>query len=123
MGLWAKVYCHDTVLLDRDYNVVGHGSEVKKLKGLKKAVVQQDVSMEDYRDSLQPIDAVMPDDAHGMVTLRSRRHVLHTERLVKRSLSSCNAKRHVLPCGVHTLAFGHRRLREGPVHVCPYTEA
>lgn len=120
VGLRAKVYSYSTVLMDGELDIVGVGSEVKKLKGIKKNVVQQDIEMADYRDMIQPIEAVVVDLRHGQVTIRSRQHVLYTERHIKRSLSSYDDKCFVLGCGVHTMAYGHRDLAEGAAHECPF---
>ena len=46
-----------------------------------------------------------------MNVIRSRKHEIFTEEINKVALSANDDKRFILPDGVHTLAFGHWRIR------------
>ena len=94
---------------------------MKRLKGLKKSVVKADIRLADYRAMVQPMDQVDIDRRHAQIMFRSRRHVITTDRLVKRSLSSYDDKRFLLPCGAHTLAYGNACLSDGSLEDgCPF---
>ncbi len=69
---------------------------------------------------MQPMGAVGSDLLHAQNVLRSQLHVISTEQQVKRSLSSYDDKRYILPCGVHTLAYGNALIGAGLGAGCPF---
>lgn len=89
------------------------GKEVLRCKGLAKQVVKSSLRFEDYKSlarvsAQEVLDGAAPThQRHTMFTLRSRQHQLLLEGLTKRSLCSFDDKRYVLPCGIHTVAWGH----------------
>jgi hypothetical protein len=122
VGLRAKVYAYSVAMMDPRFpRQQGEGREVKKLKGLKRGVVKGVIRLAEYRGMVQPMANVGADLLHAQVVLRSRLHVISTEQQVKRSLSSYDDKRYILPCGVHTMAYGHFMLSAaGFVGSCPF---
>ena len=115
------MYSYCVEYYDAEYERTGHRKEVKRLKGLKKNVVDREIGMQDYRSMVRSMDQVDVDLRHAQIMLRSRRHIITTDRLVKRSLSSYDDKRYLLPCGVHTLAYGNACLSDGSLEDgCPF---
>lgn len=114
VGLKAKQYCFDRVLLAAD-GTVSEPSTTKRCKGVKKAAIRQSLTIDDYRkktltlaDLVQGVgEAVRRDTMH---VLRSRTHQITLDRVVKVSLSAFDDKRYLLPCGRHTYAYGHSAL-------------
>ena len=89
VGLRSKCYAYKTLV----------GSEQKKNKGIKKAVIRKHISFDYYKDCV----------LNGSVkhvtqnTIRSRAHNLFTESLHKKALCPDDDKRVVLEDGIHTL--------------------
>ena len=81
--------------------------EEKKCKGIKKNVVKKCISFEDYKRCLFSGNETM----RKMNVIRSRKHEIFTEEINKVALSANDDKRFILPDGVHTLAFGHWRIK------------
>ena len=91
------------------------GSESKKCKGVKKAVVKNVLTFDDYKDCLFN----EKNYTAKFNTLRSRRQEITTECVTKVALTATDDKRYVLPNDQEhrTLALGHwrtRRLLEAP---------
>ena len=81
-----------------------NGDNIKKAKGLKKAVVKKHIRHEQYREALFEKTTFR----HGMDVLRLERHHIYGQRLNKVSLSPFDSKRWIAENGVDTLAYGHR---------------
>ena len=96
VGLRAKNYAYRTL----------SGSE-KKDKGIKKVVIQKQISFEDYRDCV--LDGT--EKRVRQFTIRSRKHEVHAEKLFKKALCPNDDKRVVLEDGIHTLPIGHHRTK------------
>ena len=80
------------------------GGNIKKAKGVKKAVVRKHIRHEQYREAL----IAKKTFRHGMDVLRSERHRIYGQHLNKVSLSPFDSKRWIAENGVDTLAYGHR---------------
>lgn len=96
-GTGAKAYC--VKLLDKT---------IKTAKGVKKYVIQKNLSVTDYRN-------VVEDDAsilRRMYVFRSELHTMYTELKNKVALSSKDDKRYILPDKCNTLAWGHYKINE-----------
>ena len=100
VGLRAKNYGYQTL----------NGTEKKKDKGIKKAVIKKQITFDDYRD------CVLKGDCKYVKQhmIRSRKHELHTEQLFKMALQPNDDKRIILEDGVHTLPIRHVKLRKAP---------
>ena len=82
------------------------GTEKKKDKGIKKAVIIKEITFGDYRDCV--LSGVVKDVTQN--TIRSRKHGVFTESLYKKALCPKDDKSVVLEDGIHTLPIGHRRI-------------
>ena len=96
-GLRAK--CYATKMYD--------GSEAKKCKGVKKAVVKKGLTIEDYKTCLFEEKP----KTISFNTLRSRRHEITTETITKIALDQNDDKRVVCEDRVNTLAIGHHKTK------------
>ena len=93
VGLRPKLY---------SYKVEG-GDEQKKCKGVKRLVVKRNISLADYRECLFTGERQL----RSMNVIRSREHVIHSERVNKVALSCEDDKRVILDDRISTLAIGH----------------
>ena len=93
VGLTPKLY---------SYKVEG-GDEQKKCKGVKRLVVKRNISLADYRECLFTGERQL----RSMNVIRSREHVIHSERVNKVALSCEDDKRVILDDRISTLAIGH----------------
>ncbi|KAK3772394.1 hypothetical protein RRG08_031418 [Elysia crispata] len=80
-------------------------NNMKKAKGVSKAVFRKHIRHEQYREALFEKTTFH----HGMDVLRSERHHIYGQRLHKVSLSPFDSKRWIAENGVDTLAYGHAR--------------
>ena len=94
VGLRAKLYAYK---MDRD------SEEAKRCKGIKKAVIKNEISFEDYKHCLFPREPQM----RKQNLIRSRHHELFTDSVNKIALSADDGKRTILPDRINTLAHGH----------------
>ena len=98
VGLRAKLYSF----------IMEEGKENKKCKGIKKQVVKNSITHEDYKTCLLT----------GKETLikqnifRSYEHEMYTEEINKIALSAADDKRYILSNGMDTLAWGHYKIKE-----------
>ncbi len=98
VGLRAKLY---------SYKMSGEGDEHKKCKGIKKNVVKKTITHDDYKDCLFS----RTDQYRKMNVIRSHLHDVYTEEIIKIALSDDDDKRVILEDRIHTLTYGHFRLR------------
>ena len=96
-GLRAK--CYATKMHD--------GTESKKCKGVKKAVVKKGLTIEDYKTCLFEVKP----KTISFNTLRSRKHEITTETITKIALAQNDDKRVVCEERVNTLAIGHYKTK------------
>jgi hypothetical protein len=76
--------------------------EEKRCKGIKKAVVKNDITFNDYKNCLFNGDKVM----RKMNVIRSHCHDIYTEEVNKIALSREDDKRNIQVDGIHTKAIG-----------------
>ena len=88
------------------YTTLG-GTEKKKDKGIKKAVIKKEITFDDFKDCV--LNGVVKCVTQN--TIRSRKHEVFTESLHKKALCPKDDKRVVLEDGIHTLPIGHRATR------------
>ena len=96
VGLRPKMYSIDCP----------HGKGKKKAKGVKTAVVEQDLRHQHYMDVLR--DSIRMHN--NMNTFRSAGHEMFTVDVTKISLSAYDDKRYILADGVTSLAYGHYKI-------------
>jgi hypothetical protein len=92
VGLRSKMY---SIKLSDD-------DEKKRAKGISRAVVQKQITHDDYRSTL--FDGTLM--RHQMTLFRSIKHDIFTVNVNKVSLSAYDDKRFVCDDGIHTLAYG-----------------
>ena len=97
IGLRAKLY---------SYKMFEDLVENKKCKGVKKNVVKNRITHDDYRKCLYGGGEQM----RTMNVIRSHRHDVYTEKVNKVALSAEDGKRVIMEDGIHTLALGHYNL-------------
>ncbi len=95
VGLKAKSYSIE----------MADGKTEKKCKGVKKYVVRNHITHEDYKECLFSGEP----QHRPMNTIRSRKHNVGSERINKTALSADDDKRIILEDGIHTLAIGHHK--------------
>ena len=92
VGLRAKLYSYKMF----------EGEESKKCKGVKKSVVKNSITHEDYKKCL-----LTGKEQLRKMNVISHKHEVYTEEVNKIALCPDDDKRHILEDGVHTLALGH----------------
>ena len=98
VGLRAKLYSF----------IIEDGEENKKCKGVKKQVVKENITHEDYKTCLLTGKEIL----RKQNILRSYDHEVYTEEVNKIALSAADDKRYILSDGMATLAWGHHRIKE-----------
>ncbi len=94
VGLKAKSYSIE----------MANGKTEKKCKEVKKYVVRNHITHEDYKECLFSGES----QYRTMNTTRSRKHDVGSEKINKTALSADDDKRIIMANGIHTLAIGHR---------------
>ena len=97
VGLRPKMY---SILEDSEKNI-------RKAKGVKRNVVQQELKHEMYLDCLQE----QTQCKHEMHCLRSEKHRVYGMQTNKVSLAPYDSKRWIADDGIKTLAYGHYLVR------------
>ena len=97
VGLRAKLYSF----------IMEDGKENKRCKGVKKQVVESSITHEDYKTCLR----TGKEQLRKQNILRSYEHEVFTEEINKIALSSIDDKRYILDDGIHTLAWGHHKIK------------
>lgn len=93
IGLRSKMYAYKTE----------EKNTVKKLKGIKKSVIERKIQFEDYQRCLFDSENLLV----TMNIIRSQKHNLFTIKQNKLDLSSKDEKRYVSKNSVNTLPYGH----------------
>ena len=96
VGLRSKLYSYKMA-----------GVDYKKCKGVKKTVVKNAITHEDYKDCL----FTRREQSRTMNVIRSYHHEIYTEEINKIALSADDDKRVIQQDGIHTLAYGHYSLK------------
>jgi len=82
-------------------------SEHKRCKGIRKNVVKNRITHDDYNNCLLNREEQM----RKMNVIRSHLHHVYTEEVNKVALSAEDDKRVIMENGIHTLAYGHYSLK------------
>ena len=89
------------------YSIKKASSSIKKAKGVKKNVIEREITHEHYKEALFGRKQYM----HKMKILQSEGHEMYGMCMNKISLSPFDSKRWIAGDGVHMLAYGHRAIR------------
>jgi len=98
VGLRAKLY---------SFNMWEDSSKRKRCKGIRKNVVKNRITHDDYKNFLLDDEEQM----RNMNVIRSHLHNVYTEEVNKVALSAEDYKRVIMEGGIYTLAYGHYRLK------------
>ena len=98
VGLRSKLYSF----------VMDDGGETKKCKGIKRQVVESSIRHEHYKTCLTTGKELL----RKQNILRSHNHEVYTEEVNKVALSALDDKRYILSDGMHTLAWGHYKIKD-----------
>ena len=98
VGLRSKLYSYK----------MDEGEENKKCKGIKKQVVKNSITHEDYKTCLE----TGKEQLRKQNIIRSYEHEVYTEAVNKVALSAEDDKRYILEDGKHTLAWGHYKMKD-----------
>ena len=96
VGLRSKLYSF----------IMEEGGESKKCKGVKRQVVENSITHEDYKTCL----LTGKEKLARQNIIRSYQHEVYTEEVNKVALSAADDKRYILKDGIHTLAWGHYKI-------------
>ena len=96
VGLRAKLYSYKTL----------EGEESKKCKGVKRLVVKNSITHDDYKNCL----FTGTEQLRKMNVIRSHKHNIYAEEVNKVALSPIDDKRHMLEGQTTTLALGNYRI-------------
>ena len=88
--------------------IMDDGGEIKKCKGIKKQVVESSIRHGHYKTCL----TTGKEQLRKQNILRSYEHEVYTEEVNKVALSALDDKRYILSDGVHTLAWGHYKIKD-----------
>lgn len=97
-GLRAKLYSH----------TMFEGKEEKRHKGIKKAVVEKNITQDDYKECLFSGNMLM----RKMNVIRSQKLEVFTEVIKKIALSTNDDKRIVREDKISSFAPGHHQLNQ-----------
>ena len=98
VGLRSKLYSF----------IMDDGGEIKKCKGIKRQVVESSIRHEHYKTCLTTGKELLKKQN----ILRSYNHEVYTEEVNKVALSALDDKRYILSDGMHTLAWGHYKIKD-----------
>ena len=85
------------------YSVITKEEQIRKAKGIKKNIVKNQITHQNYLDCLFHSKTFR----HEMHMLRSYEHQIYGIRVNKTSLSPLDTKRFIKENGIETYAFGH----------------
>lgn len=99
----GKIITEFVGLRPKLYSYRAGDKEDKKCKGVKKNVIDKEITFDNYKDCLFN----EKEETRHVNLIRHRNHDLFTERIEKVVLSAKDDKRLILPDKIKTLAFGH----------------
>ena len=98
VGLRSKMYSY----------IKDNNKDGKTAKGIKKNVIKEDITHEDYKDTLSNNREMY----HKMKTIRSQNHKLSSYEINKVSLSCFDDKRYIHEDGKTSYAYGHKNIKQ-----------
>lgn len=100
IGLRSKCYALNT------FENNSTKEKVKKIKGIKKCVVKNEISFDDFRRCLFAKKTLY----RKQNLFRTELHEIYTIEMKKKALDNFDDKRYILENGVDTLAWGHYKI-------------
>ena len=99
-------------LRSKMYSIKVGGKEVKKAKGVKKAVVKKEVSFKDYKKSLFGTIKEDIQQQTSFNSIRSYNHQLYSITVNKIGICLAEDKRFIREDSVSTFAYGHYKINQ-----------
>jgi hypothetical protein len=87
--------------------------EIKKSKGTQMSVVKKEIRTADYRRTLESGVSMQ----HAQMGFKTDCHQVYTTRIMKTSLSALDTKRHLMPDGITSFAYGHHAIGENAANL------
>lgn len=106
IGIKSKSYC-----IDKLYNDPENKKTVKKIKGIKKTVVDNEISIADFKKCVFDKESKT---FRSMLTFRSKKHYIYTQLINKLALSNVDDKRYQIEDSFKTLPWGHKDIPPPP---------
>jgi hypothetical protein len=91
----------------KSYSFLGEKTQTTKLKGITKAY-RKEIPFNAFLKCVQDYSSMRIHQFH----IRSREHVITTDKVHKLALSSFDINRYVMPCGIHTVPYGSYLIRK-----------
>uniref|UniRef100_A0A1B6I4V7 DNA-directed DNA polymerase n=1 Tax=Homalodisca liturata TaxID=320908 RepID=A0A1B6I4V7_9HEMI len=104
IGLRSKLYTYRTM---NDLYLEEKKMKLKKAKGVTKSVIKNHINFYDYKNCLFSSCNIRKE----MRMFQSKKHTLRTVTINKLALNGNDDKRCIQKDGVHTLAYGHTKLK------------
>jgi len=105
----GRVIAEAVAIRSKMYSIIEEKENIKKAKGVKKFRKKKEIQHEQYKEAFFERKQF----CHGMNILRSEGHEIYGMRVEKASLSAFDTKRWMADDGVHTVAYGHKKIRNG----------
>lgn len=107
--MYSMLYGYEKVIKDGDgkEKIKQMQGTIRKVKGVKKSVVEKHIKHQLYVDCLAKHSSFK----HPMNLIRSFNHQLYSITVTKTSLSPYDDKRYVLESGIDTLPHGHHMIK------------
>lgn len=93
LGIRAKCYCN-----------INEDDVTKKIKGIKKSVVEKEISVDDFKSCVFKKEVTFK----SMQIFRSKKHYIFTQIINKQALSLVDDKRYQVENTLKTLPWGHK---------------
>src|SRR6266516_3889462 len=103
IGLRAKMYALE----------IEDGKVTKKAKGVPKNVVNNEITIDTYRECLFDNKVTHTENIYG---LRVENHRIYLTKSKKKVLCPLDTKRYLLNDGIESLAYGHYRIKQIKEH-------
>ena len=115
VGLRPKMY---SIKKSNKFDFQASGSEIRKAKGVQRAVVKKDLHHEMYKECLFEQKQMR----HTQVAIRSRGHEIGVYEQNKISLSPLDTKKWIADDGIVTRAYGHHRIYQEEENIAEEVE-
>lgn len=109
LGVFKDV-CGDNIMIEyigvksKCYCISNLNDETKKIKGIKKSVVDNEITVDEFRNCVFGRTIVY----RPMTIFKSKKHFIYTQVLNKEALSFFDDKRYQIEDSFKTLAWGHK---------------
>jgi hypothetical protein len=93
--------------------------KIKKIcKGVRQNAVAKKITYKNYRNCIKRVGSI----SASMRVIRSIKHTIKINSINKIAFTSFDSKRYLMPCGIHSVPYGHYKLLSAiniVCHLCP----